>query len=111
MFAVAWGGSERGYPGSTADNMEHFAGAPTDLQTGFPQSPWGAPTDKRNKVIDREDNRRTRWIKEAVWIRKSAPVMNGIEVLSHVWDSVLDAKAPPTSATYSGEMQYSSQKL
>ncbi|KAI8507604.1 hypothetical protein Bbelb_149840 [Branchiostoma belcheri] len=66
------------------------------------------------KVIDREDNRRTRWIKEAVWIRKSTPVMNRDEggyKLSHVWDSVLAAKAPPTSATYSGEMQYSSQKL
>ncbi|KAI8493864.1 hypothetical protein Bbelb_282110 [Branchiostoma belcheri] len=66
------------------------------------------------KVIDREDNRRTRWIKEAVWIRKSAPVMNRDEggyKLSHVWDSVLAAKVPPTSATYNGEMQYSSQKL
>ncbi|XP_035659380.1 E3 ubiquitin-protein ligase TRIM71-like [Branchiostoma floridae] len=28
------------------------------------------------RVIDREENRRTRWIKEAVWIRKSVPVMN-----------------------------------
>ena len=28
------------------------------------------------KVIDREDNKHTRWIKEAIWIRKSAPVMN-----------------------------------
>ena len=28
------------------------------------------------RVIDREDNRRIRWIKEAVWIRKSTPVMN-----------------------------------
>ncbi|CAH1244343.1 Hypp7269 [Branchiostoma lanceolatum] len=66
------------------------------------------------KVIDREDNRRIRWIKEAVWIRKSSPVMNRDEggyKLSHVWDYVLAAKAPPTSATYSGEKQYSSQKL
>ncbi|XP_066294592.1 uncharacterized protein [Branchiostoma lanceolatum] len=30
------------------------------------------------KVIDREDNRLTRWIKETVWIRKSTPVMNRI---------------------------------
>ncbi|CAH1277267.1 Hypp9532 [Branchiostoma lanceolatum] len=66
------------------------------------------------KVIDREDNRRTRWIKEAVWIRKTAPVMNrdeGAYKLSRIWDSVLTAKAPPTSATYSGEKQHSSQKL
>ncbi|KAI8489527.1 hypothetical protein Bbelb_326940 [Branchiostoma belcheri] len=44
----------------------------------------------------------------------ATPVMNRDEggyKLSHVWDSVLAAKAPPTSATYSGEMQYSSQKL
>ena len=68
------------------------------------------------KVIDREDNRRIRWIKEAVWIRKlkSAPVMNRDEggyKLSHVWDHLFAAKAPPTSATYSGEKQCSSQKL
>ncbi|CAH1239251.1 UMOD [Branchiostoma lanceolatum] len=66
------------------------------------------------EVIDREDNRRTRWIKEAVWIRKTAPVMNrdeGAYKLSRIWDSVLTAKAPPTSATYSGEKQHSSQKL
>ncbi|CAH1272571.1 Hypp4886 [Branchiostoma lanceolatum] len=66
------------------------------------------------KVIDREDNRRTRWIKEAVWIRKTAPVMNrdeGAYKLSRIWDSVLTAEAPPTSATYSGEKQHSSQKL
>ena len=44
------------------------------------------------RVIDREDNRRIRWIKEAVWIRKSTPVMNrdeGGSKLSHVWDCVL----------------------
>ncbi|KAI8520347.1 hypothetical protein Bbelb_001010 [Branchiostoma belcheri] len=51
------------------------------------------------RVIDREDNRRIRWIKEAVWIRKSTPVMNRDEggyKLSHVWDCILAAKAPPT---------------
>ncbi|XP_078580142.1 uncharacterized protein LOC144864161 [Branchiostoma floridae x Branchiostoma japonicum] len=44
------------------------------------------------KVIDREDHRCTRWIKEAVWIRKSTPVMNRDEGgyrLSHVWDNIL----------------------
>ena len=49
------------------------------------------------KVIDREDNRRTRWIKEAIWIRKSTPVMNRDEggyKLSHVWDQILAATPP-----------------
>ncbi|KAI8479817.1 hypothetical protein Bbelb_424380 [Branchiostoma belcheri] len=66
------------------------------------------------RVIDREDNRRIRWIKEAVWIRKSTPVMNRDEggyKLSHVWDCILAAKAPPTLALNSGELQNSSQKL
>ncbi|KAI8482077.1 hypothetical protein Bbelb_401640 [Branchiostoma belcheri] len=70
------------------------------------------------RVIDREDNRRIRWIKEAVWIRKSTPVMNGVMnrdeggyKLSHVWDCILAAKAPPTLAINSGELQNSSQKL
>ncbi|KAI8514518.1 hypothetical protein Bbelb_071090 [Branchiostoma belcheri] len=62
------------------------------------------------RVIDREDNRRIRWIKEAVWIRKSTPVMNRDEggyKLSHVWDCILAAKAPPTLALNSGELQNS----
>ena len=48
---------------------------------------WGSA-----KVIDREDKKCIRWIKEAVWIRKSTPVMNRDEGgyrLSHVWDSIL----------------------
>ena len=28
------------------------------------------------KVIDRNCNRNARWIKEAIWIRKTTPVMN-----------------------------------
>ncbi|KAI8480623.1 hypothetical protein Bbelb_416350 [Branchiostoma belcheri] len=62
------------------------------------------------RVIDR----RIRWIKEAVWIRKSTPVMNRDEggyKISHVWDCILAAKAPPTLALNSGELQNSSQKL
>ncbi|KAI8494409.1 hypothetical protein Bbelb_276350 [Branchiostoma belcheri] len=43
------------------------------------------------KVIDREDNKRTRWIKEAVWIRKSAPVMNRDEEGRR--DAVLQSEA------------------
>ncbi|XP_078573447.1 uncharacterized protein LOC144860180 [Branchiostoma floridae x Branchiostoma japonicum] len=58
------------------------------------------------RVIDREENRRTRWIKEAVWIRKSVPVMNRDEggyKLSHVWDGILAAATPPTSAISSSK--------
>ena len=44
------------------------------------------------KFIDREDNKYTRWVKEAIWIRKSTAVMNRDEggyKLSHVWDRIL----------------------
>ena len=44
------------------------------------------------KVTDRECNRKARWIKEALWIRKTTPVMNRDEGgyrLSHVWDGLL----------------------
>ena len=44
------------------------------------------------EVIDRECNRNARWIKEAIWIRKTTPVMNRDEGgygLSHVWDGLL----------------------
>ena len=42
------------------------------------------------KVV--ETNRCARWIKEAIWIRKTKPTMNRDEGgyrLSHVWDSLL----------------------
>ena len=44
------------------------------------------------KVIDIECNRNARWIKEAIWIRKTTPVMNRDEGgyrLSHVYDGLL----------------------
>ena len=44
------------------------------------------------KVVDKETNRCARWIKEAIWIRKTKPTMNRDEGgyrLSHVWDSLL----------------------
>ena len=43
-------------------------------------------------VLDLEEDRNKRWIKEAIWIRKSAPVMNrdeGDYQLSHVYDSLI----------------------
>ncbi|KAI8513451.1 hypothetical protein Bbelb_100900 [Branchiostoma belcheri] len=54
------------------------------------------------RVIDREDNRRIRWIKEAVWIRKSTPVMNrddgGIQAQPR-----LGLHSRRKSATYNGD--------
>ena len=41
------------------------------------------------KVVDREAQRQTRWIKEALWIRKAQLCMNrdaGSYQLSHTWD-------------------------
>ena len=49
------------------------------------------------KVVDKETNRCARWIKEAIWIRKTKPTINTDEGgyrLSHVWDSLL---ATPSS--------------
>ena len=43
-------------------------------------------------VLDLEEDHTRRWIKEAIWIRKSAPVMNRDEggyQLSHIYDSLI----------------------
>jgi len=43
------------------------------------------------KVVDREAQQQTRWIKEALWIRKTPTCMNrdaGSYQLSHTWDQV-----------------------
>ena len=47
---------------------------------------------KGAKVVDKETNRCARWIKEAIWIRKTEPTTNRDEggyKLIHVWDSLL----------------------
>ena len=48
------------------------------------------------KVIDRDSNKQTRWIREAIWIRKrGAQVINhdeGTYSLSHVYDQLLQVK-------------------
>ena len=52
-------------------------------------------------VLDREEDRTRRWIKEAIWIRKSLTVMNRDEggyQLSHVYDSLITI---PTSGDHS----------
>ena len=53
------------------------------------------------RVLDREEDRTRRWIKEAIWIRKSVPVLNRDEggyQLSHIYDSLITI---PTSGDQS----------
>ena len=52
-------------------------------------------------VLDREEDRTRRWIKEDIWIRRSMPVMNRDEggyQLSHIYDSLINI---PTSGDHS----------
>ena len=56
------------------------------------------------KVIDKEDNRERRVIKEAIWIKKSGPVMNrddGAYQLSSIYTQLLVAT---TSSGHSDEV-------
>ena len=52
------------------------------------------------KVVSREAQRQTRWIKEALWIRKTPSCMNrdaGSYRLSHTWDQVISRSRAPSS--------------
>jgi len=54
------------------------------------------------KVVDRQAQRQTRWIKEALWIRKTPMCMNqdaGSYQLSHTWDQVISRSRAPSSCT------------
>ena len=56
------------------------------------------------KVVDKETNRCARWIKEAIWIRKTKPTMNRDEGgyrLCHVWDSLLATPSNEQWPTFS----------
>jgi len=56
------------------------------------------------KVVDREAQRQTRWIKEALWIRKTPMCMNrdaGFYQLSHTWDQVISRSRAPLSCKQS----------
>ena len=47
---------------------------------------------KWGELVERETNRSSRWIKQAIYIRKMVPLMKrgeGGYRLSHVWDSLL----------------------
>ena len=53
---------------------------------------------------DREAHRQTRWIKEALWIRKTPMCMNrdaGSYQLSHTWDRVISRSCAPSSCKQS----------
>ena len=56
------------------------------------------------KVVDREAQWQTRWIKEALWIRKTPMCMNrdtGSYQLSHTWDQVFSRSRAPSSCKQS----------
>ena len=51
------------------------------------------------EVVAREAQRQTRWIKEALWIRKTPTCMNretGSDQLSHTWDQVISGSRAPS---------------
>jgi len=56
------------------------------------------------KVVDRETQRQTRWIKEAFWIRKTPMCMNRDAEsyqLSHTWNQVISRSRAPSSCKQS----------
>ena len=56
------------------------------------------------KLVDREAQRQTRWIKEALWIRKTPRCINrdaGSYQLSHTWDQVISRSRAPSSCKQS----------
>ena len=56
------------------------------------------------KVVDREAQQQTRWIKEALWIRKTPMCMNrdaGSYQLSHTWDQLISRSRAPSSCKQS----------
>ena len=61
------------------------------------------------KLVDREAQRQTRWIKEALWIRKKPMCMNrdtGSYQLSHTWDQVISRSRVPSSCKQSKRDQH-----
>ena len=55
-------------------------------------------------MVDREAQRQTRWIKEALWIRKTPMCMNrdaGSYQLSHTWDQVISRSHATSSCKQS----------
>ena len=56
------------------------------------------------KVVDREAQRQTRWLKEALWIRRTPKCMNRNAIsyqLSHTWDQVISRSRAPSSCKQS----------
>ena len=56
---------------------------------------------KESKIRDREQNKKKRLIKEAIWIRKRGPKTlnrdDGNYPLPHIYDQLITATAPPTT--------------
>ena len=58
----------------------------------------------KTKVVDREAQRQSRCIKEALWITKTPMCMNrdaGSYQLSHTWDQVISMSRAPSSCKQS----------
>jgi len=56
------------------------------------------------KVVDREAQQQTRWLKEGIWTRKTRICMNrdaGSYQLSHTWDHVISRSRAPSSCKQS----------
>ena len=69
----------------------------TLLSLALEARPW-------SKVVDREVQRQTRWMKEALWIRKTPICMNrdaGSYQLSHTWDQMISRSRAPSSCKQS----------
>jgi len=62
------------------------------------------------KVVDEEAQREIKWIKEALWIRKTPMCMNrdaGSYQLGHTWDQVISRSRAPSSCKQSRRDQMS----
>ena len=58
----------------------------------------------RAKLVHREAQRQTRWVKAELWIRKTPMCMNrdaGSYQLSHTWDQVISRSRAPSSCKQS----------
>jgi hypothetical protein len=129
VYRIPCGNCDKTYVGETGRKFgvrlkEHKTEVENSCARAFTRSQHAANLEKRNKsaltdhasqdnhvidwpeskILDREPDRRTRWIKEAVHIRKEGRrSMNrdeGSYTLSHVYDRIL---ATATSSSYRGK--------
>ena len=65
-----------------------------------------------SKILDKEEHRKTRWIKESIWIRSRNSTMNregGAYILSHLYDPLL--KKIPGGKKTSGKTSTSGDQV